>query len=259
MSINNVDKILSYIYPVAIEDISFRGKIFPRINHVYLSKSLFYKDSCNICGKCCIAETNVFLPFEVDRMIDIINGVEKIDNVTHKTNNKGLEYIKELKDSLVSFNTEVNGKRFVLYSSKLEPNVYEFPDRGRLVRCHWDLPAGDGLLGCGIHQVSSLTCQMPHVRFLYRKDLRTTHIGMMQYGRNWALKCPIEFDSTFYKESVDNLLHKFNLLEQYCDYFEIKTVVPKIIHVLESVNSASDISKICGIDLVNYKPNRGLF
>ena len=259
MSTNNVDKILSYIYPVTLEEIRFKKNIFPAIKHLYLSQSLFYKDFCNICGKCCIAETNVFLPFEVDRMDNILAGIEAVDNVTHKTNNQGLENIQHLRNSLKPLSVEINNKDFLLYSSKLTPNIYTFLDRGTLKRCHWNLPTGDGRLGCGIHQVSSLTCQMPHVRFLYRRDKLTTYVGTMQYGRNWALKCSVKFDEEFSTQSVNELLWKFDLLDKYCRYFKIKTIVPKIISILESVNSVADVDGVCGIDLVNCASTKRLF
>lgn len=259
MSINNVDKILSYIYPVTAEPIEFKDATFPRIDHLYLRKSLFYGDDCLICGKCCIAEANVFLPFEVERMDGIICGDELIDNITHKTNNRGLDNIKELRESLQPFEVVVNGKSFLLYSSKLTPNIYTFPDRGVLKRCHWDLPTEDGRLGCGIHQVSSLTCQMPHIRFLYRKDRQTTSIGTMQYGRNWAMKCPVEFDKNCSIDRLPSLLQKFELLNRYSEYFEIKTHVSKIIEVLGDIQSELDVNKVCDIDIVSlhkYHPRR---
>ena len=249
MSVNNVDKILSYIYPVAKEEVRFNDKVFPPVESVILNKSLFYTDSCEICGKCCIAEANVFLPFEVDRIDDILLGMEDIDDITHKTNNRGFENIKELRESLKPFTVVVNEREFLLFQSKLPPNTYEFSDRGVLKRCHWDLPTGDGRLGCGIHQVSSLTCKMPHTRFLYYKDRRSTYIGTMQYGRNWAMKCPVKFSNTFSMERVNELLWKFDMLESYCRYFGIDSYVPDILKLIESVNSEKDIEKVCGFNI----------
>lgn len=249
MSVNNVEKILSYIYPITKEEIRFNGKLFPKIETLKLNKSLFYTDSCYICGKCCISEANVFLPFEVDRMDDIINGLEDIDNITHKTNNRGLENIKELRQSLKPINVNVNDKDILLFSSKLEPNTYEFADRGILKRCHWDLPTEDGGLGCGIHQVSSLTCKMPHIRFLYRKDIKSTYIGIMQYGRNWAMKCPAKFSSIFSFEHLNELLWKFDMLELYCKYFGIDTYAGDILKLLEGITSEEDVDKICGVNI----------
>ena len=256
MSVNNVEKILSYIYPVTKQEIEFNGKVFPKIKKLVLNKSLFYGDECKLCGKCCIDEANVFLPFEVERMDNIISGFEEIDNVTHKTNNRGLENIKELRKSLEPLYVIVNSRSIKLFKSKLESNVYEFEDRGVLKRCHWDLPTEDGRLGCGIHQVSSLTCQMPHIRFLYRKDIQSTHIGTMQYGRNWAMKCPVKFSQEFSFERVNELLWKFDRLEKYCKHFHIDTYVPEILRLIESVNCEADVDKICGINIVKNDMRR---
>lgn len=124
MSINNVDKILSYIYPVIAEPLKFKDFVYPKIEHIFLRESLFYTDSCQICGRCCIPEANVFLQFEVDRMDNIISGFEEVDNITHKTNNRGLENIKQLRESLNESTVVVNNKEFPIYCSRLKPNIY---------------------------------------------------------------------------------------------------------------------------------------
>lgn len=239
MSINNIDKIMSYIKPVSVA----------HCNHLFLNESLFYQDACAVCGKCCIHEDLIFLPFEVENMKSIINGDVKIDNSIHLGGS--VNNITELFESLQETYVEVNGSMYVLYRSKLPYRTYHFEDRGTLNRCHWDIPVGDGKLGCGIHLVSSLTCKFPHVRLNYRKDSKTTYIGLMQYGRNWALKCPIKFNTVFGIENVTNRIEKFALLKKYCDYFHIDNYCDKIISALQQVNTDSDIKNVCNIDLIH--------
>ena len=65
MSINNVDKILSYVYPVSVD----------KCRHLVLNQSLFYVDGCAVCGRCCVHEDLIFLPFEVQEMNDILSSV----------------------------------------------------------------------------------------------------------------------------------------------------------------------------------------
>lgn len=246
MSINNVDKILSYVHPISAEG----------CEHLFINESLFYKDGCNVCGKCCIHEDLIFLPFEVDNMKSIISNNTEIGK-EHLGGN--IQNIVELVNSLVPVSVNVYGKDKVLYRSKLPYNTYYFEDRGTLNRCHWDIPVAPGKLGCGIHLVSSLTCKFPHVRFNYSKDRKTTHIGLMQYGRNWALKCPIVFDKTFYPETVKNILDKFELLKKYCEYFEVDNYCQFIIDVVSSVKTESDIEDITAKDLLQINHSKRLF
>lgn len=242
MSVNNVDKILSYIYPVSVD----------RCDHLILNKSLFNVDGCNVCGKCCIHEDLIFLPFEVDRMNKLLINNVKLDATAHL--GASLDNIRELVESLQEIVIEVQGKSFVLYKSKLPYRTYYFDDRGTLNRCHWDIPVADNKLGCGIHQVSSLTCKFPHVRFNYDKKRKTTHIGLMQYGRNWALKCPIKFIDEFRYDTVKTLIVKFELLAKYCEYFQIDNYCDVVIDKLQSVRTAIDVDKICGKDIL-IKPS----
>lgn len=235
MSVNNVLKTLMYIYPITKDTIEYNGQIWEPVNEIYLRESLFCKDECLVCGKCCIAEDNLYLPFEVDRMHEVL-AEKNIDTTVHKLNGKGYDNIKELIDSLEPVTVKINGKEFTLYKSKTEPNIYEFADRGVLKRCHWDLPTEDGRLGCGIHPVSALTCRMPHVRFFYNHARRSTSIGHSQYGRNWALKCPAKVSKTeFSISTLDTVIANFELLKKYCAYFEINTWCNEILNCLYSV------------------------
>lgn len=246
MSINNVDKIMSYITPVSVS----------ACDHLYLNESLFYKDGCVVCGKCCIHEDLIFLPFEVDNMRSVIAHDSKIP----KEHLGGtVQNISDLVESLVPLTVNVQGKEKLLYKSKLPYNTYEFDDRGTLNRCHWNIPVGNDMLGCGIHLVSSLTCKFPHVRLNYSKERKTTHIGLMQYGRNWALKCPIVFDETFYPQTVLNVIQKFELLNRYCEYFEIANHCDKILNTLVQVKTVYDVKKVCNIDLLQRSNKKRLF
>lgn len=255
MSVNNVIKTLMYIYPITKQTIKYKNEVWEPVNAIYLRESLFCKDECLICGKCCIAEDNLYLPFEVDKMRSILE-TKDIDTNTHKLNGKGYSNIEELLSTLEPITVQVNDKDFTLYRSKTEPRIYEFEDRGVLKRCHWDLPTEDGGLGCGIHPVSALTCRMPHVRFFYNHEKRHTSIGHSQYGRNWALKCPAQVSKTeFSMSTLNTVIANFELLQQYCDYFEIDTYCPEILNCLYQVreNGITELEKVCNINLVIEK------
>lgn len=252
MSINNIDKILSYIYPITKQTISCNGKTYNPIRHLYLRQSLFCKDECLICGKCCIAEDNIFLPFEVENMYDTLR-FRDINTDVHKVNGKGYANIEELIESLVPMYVTINSSQYKLFKSSLPPNEYTFADRGTLKRCHWDLPTEDGRLGCGIHTVSSLTCKMPHIRFFYNSKTMSTSIGHSQYGRNWALKCPAELSKVEFSDAaLDTALTNFRLLNEYCKYFNIETWSDEILTALTTVKTRGFeyVNAVCDKDFV---------
>jgi len=257
MSVNNIIKTLMYIYPITKDRIEYNNEVWEPVNAIYLRESLFCKDECLICGKCCIAEDNLYLPFEVDNMHNVLN--TEIDTNTHKLNGKGYDNIRELLSTLVPITVQLNNKEYTLYKSKTEPNIYEFADRGVLKRCHWDLPTEDGRLGCGIHPVSALTCRMPHVRFFYNHDKRSTSIGHSQYGRNWALKCPAKVSKTeFSLDTLDTVIANFELLQKYCDYFEINTYCPEILERLYLVRKDGIIrlNEVCDKNIITNPINK---
>lgn len=243
----NIEKTLNaYIKPVSKE----------HCKHLFLNESVFYKDGCAMCSKCCSYWDLIFLPFEVDNMKSILDLDTSISK-EHLGNT--VDNIKELYDSLYEVKVPFNGKDRVLYKSRLPYNIYHYEDRGDLKRCHWVVPIDDTRKGCAIHQVRALTCIFPHIRLNYNNSRKTTHIGLMQYGRNWALKCPVEFDKTFYPETVQNVINKFKLLQTYCDYFEEDNYCQKIIDTLSSVQTEKDIEKVCGFDLLHNENIRRLF
>ena len=260
MSVNNIIKTLMYIYPISKQTITYGKDKWEPVNAIYLRESLFCKDECLVCGKCCIAEDNIFLPFEVENMYNELRDKD-IDTSIHKLNGKGYSNIEELIESLEPFYVNLNGKEFKLFKSSLPSNVYTFEDRGTLKRCHWDLPTEDGRLGCGIHPVSSLTCKMPHIRFFYNSKKLSTSIGHSQYGRNWAMKCPATVSKTEFDESaVLTAINNFRLLKKYCEYFQIDTYCDEILERLCLVRDKGEsvISNICDRDIV-HSSKKGLF
>lgn len=255
MSVENITKILCYIYPISKEKITYKNVSFEPVKHLYLRKTLFCKDECLLCSRCCIAEDNIYLPFEVNNMYYELQRKE-IDTVLHKLNGKGYSNIEELIDSLEEISVVINDKRFKLFKSSLTPNTYTFEDRGELKRCHWDLPTEDGRLGCGIHTVSSLTCKMPHIRFLHNSKTNTTSIGHSQYGRNWALKCPANVSKTEYSDdSFNTVISNFELLKKYCEYFEIDTYCDDILKILYKIREQGIETCVnyCDKDIVEHR------
>lgn len=256
MSVNNILKTFMYIYPITKQRIDFNGNTWDPIKSIYLRESLFCKDECLVCGRCCIYEPNIFLPFEVDSIKDVLIS-KTIDTTTHKLNGRGYSNLTELLDSLVEFSVVINNKHYVLYKSQLPKKVYTIPDRGTIERCHWLLPTEDNRLGCGIHSVESLTCRMPHIRFFYNKEKLSTSIGHSNYGRNWALKCPSNVSKTnFSLDTLNTVISNFSLLDKYCKYFDIETYCPEILNYLHRVkkNGIIEMHNICDKNIIVKTP-----
>ena len=252
MSVNNIIKTLTYIYPISKQCITYNMQKWEPVTSIVLRESLFCKDECLVCSRCCIPENNIFLPFEVDNMYETLN-LKDIDTRVHKLNGKGYKNIEELLSALKSDTVCVNDKEYKIFSCSLPHKTYYFVDRGILKRCHWSLPTEDGRLGCGIHSVEALTCRMPHIRFFYNKEKRATSISHSAYGRNWALKCPAQISKTeFSVDTVNTVISNFELLNKYCDYFEIETWCPEILELLYAVRDkgAESVKAICDKNII---------
>lgn len=260
MSVNNVLKIMTYIYPISKQKIVCGKYEWQPVKSIYIRPSLFAYDECLVCGKCCISEDLVFLPFEVSDMREVLK-TKNVDEIEHKLNGKGYDNIEELLASLSPFEVEVNGKSYILFKSKLPAKIYEFEDRGTLQRCHFNLPTEDGRLGCGIHPVSSLTCKMPHIGFYHNSKSLSTSIGHGEYGRNWAMKCPADIKKEgFNINSLKTAIANFELLAKYCKYFKIETYVSEILNCLYKVqNNAGYINSVCDTNLIGQVKRRRLF
>lgn len=191
MSVESSLKILEYINKVSKEPIVLNGQPFgtPPVERVTINESFFWKDDCHMCGKCCPNETTVWTAEGLRRMVN---------STDHDFTKWGLDrnVISEIESRMTEQVAEINGKEVVFFvSDKDKPAEafrLEWPDRKEQPRCHW-LFEKDGTYRCRIHPVRSVTCGMPHCRFFHNANTHTTTIGVSQFGRNWALKCPVEF------------------------------------------------------------------
>lgn len=229
---NNINKILQYLSPVAIGPVIVDGKDHTKIvKHIKFADTIFCKDDCISCGMCCLSENNVLTESEYQKALSTTEQ-DFIDYPLPPEN------LKEFLDNLVEEVHDVNGNEIKLYVYKHPGNDMYIPGKGRIIkRCKWMFKDGD-LYRCGIHPIRSITCRMPHIRF-FHSVRGTLSVAMSQYGRNWALGCKIELkqpeNEDEFKECKDSRLFHLNYLKQVADDIKLDTHLPEIIEYLENI------------------------
>lgn len=249
MSVESSVKILEYINKVAKEPILLDGEPFgtPPAQRVVLNDSFFWKDDCTMCGKCCPNETTVWTQ----------EGMNRINAITPEDFEKWelsygvmFELVNRIKPQIVN----INGKEVEFFVSDKDKNSeafrLEWPDRKEQPRCHW-LFEKDGTYRCRIHPVRSVTCGLPHCRFFHSKATHTTTIGVSQFGRNWALRCPVEFGQVVDEASTQSRILWLERLYATAQDCGIDTFLPEILHYLHTGNRSSTVFEA--------KPKKKLF
>lgn len=249
MSVESSVKILDYINKVAKEPILLNGEPFgnPPAQRVVLNDSFFWKDDCTMCGKCCPNETTVWTE----------EGVRRINSSMPEDFEKwGLDYrvVGEIFDRMEPHVVNLNGKDVGFFVSDKDKPKEAFrlawSDRAEQPRCHW-LFEKDGTYRCRIHPVRSVTCGLPHCRFFHSKATHTTTIGVSQFGRNWALKCPVEFGQVVDEDSTQSRILWLERLHATAQDCGIDTFLPEILEYLHAGNRSSTVFEA--------KPKKKLF
>lgn len=248
MSVESSVKILEYINKVAKEPIMVNGEPFgnPPAQRVVLNDSFFWKDDCTMCGKCCPNETTVWTT----------EGMNRVNSTTAEEFERwGLDFgvMSELHKRIKTHIIHINGKTVPFFTSDKDSAKEAFrlrwPDRKEQPRCHW-LFEKDGTYRCRIHPVRSVTCGMPHCRFFHSQASHTTTIGLSQFGRNWALKCPVEFGEVD-ESSTQTRIFWLERLYATAEDCGIDTFLPEILYYLHAGNRSSTVFEA--------KPKKKLF
>ena len=234
-------KILDYLAKVAKEPIVLNGKplAMPVPKSVTIHSSFFWKDSCVMCGKCCMNETVVWTQEGLDRILQYVESDEQRCN----TSDVGVvrvspDDMEELSQMLREKVVNINGEDRVFYvcpkDSRSAGQWHSFEDKGERQRCHWMRQLDDKFC-CGIHPIRSVTCALPHLRFFYVTKSNRTVIRTMQYGRNHKLGCPIQFGAAT-EEGMADKIYWLKVLNDCANDLGIVTWVPEIVDYLESGN-----------------------
>lgn len=231
MSVESSMKLLEYIDKVAKEPIIVDGQPFgtPPTQSVVINDTFFLKDDCVMCGKCCPNETTVWTQEGMRRVFeateedftwwgldpDAINEILlRVEKVVHNINGRDVPFYVSAKDK------------------PLEAFRLSWPDRKEQPRCHW-LFEKEGTYRCRIHPVRSVTCGMPHCRFFHNQNTHSTTIGLSQFGRNWALRCPVEFGPEDESSVQTRILWLERLYRSALDC-GIETYLPEILDYLRA-------------------------
>ena len=238
MSIESSTKILEYLNKVSKEPIVLNGQLFgtPPVTKVVLNASFFQKDDCVMCGKCCPNETTVWTE----------EGMSRISNLNPEEFTRwGLNpfVVNEIENRINVRPVIINDKEVVFYVSDKDKTNEAFhlkwSNRKEQPRCHW-LFEKDGTYRCRIHPVRSVTCGLPHCRFFHSQATHTTTIGLSQFGRNWALKCPVEFGPVD-EESIQSRILWLERLNATAEDCGIETFLPEILEYLHAGNRSSTV------------------
>lgn len=238
MSVNNIDKLMWYLRLVAKEPIHVDNKVYwVEKTEIRLQKTFFHTDSCISCGCCCVVEDNVYTQHEYDKIMSITDAEF---NSAHPDLDPA--NLHRLRKGIKQVNHIVNGITKPFYIYKKEPTTYFVPNKGEtgkiVERCTWQTHQGEKFY-CGIHPVESITCALPHMKWFYVNRTHTISIGTSQYGRNWALGCPIQFYPPANEEQFNEIkearLDKFRHLNRNAEDLEIETWLPDMIRYTEGI------------------------
>lgn len=248
MSVNNLEKVISYIVPVAKERIMVDDIDYSKpVKSISLGSKLFHSDGCVGCGSCDVVESTVLTQSEYDKVMSMTD--EEFRAVGFMWGPEGFDTapFHRLKEGLYEEKHIVNGTSVSLWIFDLEPTIIYQPQRSikgdkMIERCTWAVvhnhKESNQYVTCGIWPVRSITCHMPHLRF-YHNPSGTVSISENQYGRNHILRCPIIFQPPKNEEQFninkENRLDKLIKLKNCADDFHISTYLPEIIDYVKKV------------------------
>ena len=266
MSVPNIEKLFQYLQCFSIEPIEYCSSltdftdnkiitIGDKITDIRLNYAFFYNDNCQMCGGCDPAESNIFTSSEYEQIkacqdeIFIEAGLDPA-------------YLHQLKENLYKSTCVINGKEVSIYIYKQEPNELFLPTRGKIIkRCSWCFQDSEKRFKCRIHPVESITCIMPHLRTYHFKGSNKASLGVTQFGRNWALKCPVELTPPKNKDQFEynksNRIAKLERLHQVGLDLNIPTYLPQVIDYVKNTHFTDYESRL-DVNVLSKK-QRSLF
>lgn len=248
MSINNLDKVLSYIVPVAKEKIIVDGEDYSKpVKSITLGSKFFYSDDCHCCGGCDVCESNLYTKSEYDKIMTMSDEDFRAEGFQFGPEGFDTEPFHRLKQGLYKERHIINGKEVVVWIYDLVPTYVWQPRRKvkehTIERCSWtdvhNPNQEDQFVTCAIHPVTSITCVMPHMRFTHSPS-GSVSMSLNQFGRNFIINCPVMFQPPKTEEEFEknkkNRLDKLRHLERCADDFHVSTYLPEIIDYIEKIS-----------------------
>lgn len=246
---DNVSKLLHYIVPVSKSDIVVDGKVHSHtLTKLQFSPSFFNIDDCVCCGVCCmcVPEMVVLTEHEYQRLLDCTDQ-EFIDY------DLPVENLHTFRDTIAIEPHVINGKTINLYKCTQPLQTIHNPYKNKDSNtCHYLFKNPQGLYRCGIHPVRSITCRVPHVR-LFSNAKGSVSFGVSQYGRNWALGCPIKFKECANEDEFNVVkqqrLDLLNYLSRVAEDMNCETYLPDMISYISNT-TFDNYKQFLGKDLL---------
>lgn len=254
MSLDNISKVLKYVDSVAKHDFIANGHVYHKsCRDVSISSTIFLKDNCNMCGRCCVAEDIMLTQFEYDNLMnydmeDLKKYVPPLPSTYMENLKKALRPVKvTISDCQVTRSEDTNKDvikeneesrhDIYMYKAHLPLCNWTYPDRGTIQRCSMMFQIHDNVVGCGIHPIRSITCRMPHLNAVHNNKYGT-YIGVKQFGRNWLLGCPVKLQKPTLEDfeiakadKIDKLSH----LNKNCEDVGVETWLPETLNILNQI------------------------
>jgi len=199
---DSIDKIVStYFSVVTSEEFKYRRKIYTPKPYI-ISTNVFYQYTCpGNCGGCCLRFSLDYIPQEINQIPDWAS--LRFVKLTHK-----------------------KSRNYIVYSD-LQPD-------NKTYHCKY-LNFDNGL--CNTYEMRPFSCDFELIRFMHFKDPNVPNrITTKVFGRGWQYKrvdgkqgalcvvTPVITD-----ENIKEVKRKFLRLRNWCEFFELKHSVDKIL------------------------------
>lgn len=247
MSVNNMEKIISYVIPVAKEKIVVDDvDVSKPVTSIKLGDKFFHSDGCSMCGGGDVSEDNIFTQSEYDKIMSMTDEEFRAEGYQFGPEGFDTEPFHRLKEGLHEEKHTINGKEISVWIYTLVPTYVWQPHRKvkdhTIIRCSWtdvhNANQENQFVTCAIHPVTSITCVMPHMRFS-QSPSGSVSLNIREFGRNFIINCPVQFQPPATVEAFEvnkkNRLDKLRHLERCADDFGISTYLPEIIDYIEEV------------------------
>ncbi len=214
MRADSIDKcVTAYFRGVAEEPFTYKGITYTPTTLI-VSPQLLRSTTCPAnCGACCRNYTMDFLPLE-KLPTDIYPSLE-----------------------LEKRDVDFNGKKYPIFTIKRDETTHYCN--------HLDLSNGR----CKIHECHSFGCDFFLIAFQHPKLINSpkpSHIRTRLLGRAWAFtrvdggKGTLCQTTAITDETIKDTVRKLKRLKEWCDYFELKNKVPKILDWIEHGDITKD-------------------
>lgn len=254
---NNISKLAYYLELLRRGPLVVDGKDYNReIKNIKISGTFFYFDDCECCGRCCmcVPEQILLTQTEYDKLMNCSD--EAFLEWTLPPEN-----LHGIQAAVVPEKHIINGEEITLYKDSSPNQMIHNPYKERESQtCKWLFKNPEGLYRCGVHPVRSITCRMPHFKIRYSRG--TVSLGVMQYGRNWAVGCPVSFKEPKTEEEFNMVkadrLATLEYWQKVANDMNCDTYLPEIIDYIKKT-TFENYKQMAYVDIIKLYNTKSLF